>query len=133
MKLVSLQHENNLIEVHNNFLTGVETVYFNGIRVAKAFNWFAGVHQFRVENADTMQVDNYRVEFVTSFRKWYGVAIDIFKNGECILNESKRQHNEVFTLTIKGNKYRDYDRSGWYGEPQKEKASTPLYRENDLV
>ncbi|NJC24535.1 hypothetical protein [Neolewinella antarctica] len=136
MKLVTLQHENNLIEVRNNFLTGVETVYFNGTRVCREFNWFTGAHRFRVRNDDTGRVDLYEVNFHTSFRKWYGVAVDIVKNGDYIHNESGHGSKTITTVVIRSNEQNtplraDYDRQCWYGEARK--AERAVYLEGDLV
>ncbi|OAV44979.1 hypothetical protein [Lewinella sp. 4G2] len=132
MKIVSLKHDGNLIEVHNNFLTGVETVYFNGYRVARAFNWFSGVHEFMVSDESTGNVDHYRVEFTTSFRNWYGCAVDVLKNGICIHDESGRYPRQVYTYSVNNPRSQSgYDRSIWTDSA--EPVSRPLYNEADLV
>lgn len=130
MKLATLQIGNNTIEAHNNMWTGVETVYFNGQEVSKAFNWFHGVHKFSVLAEDGLAYDHYQVDFRFSFNSPACVAIDVFCNGECLLDQSgsnRRYRKNVPSprlLRAEGREerleLRQLDRS-------------PLYREEDLV
>ena len=133
MKLATFQDGHHTIEVHNNFLTGIETVYFDGHQVARAFNWFHGTHQFNVKNTATGRLDHYCVEFVTSFQKWCGVAVDIYKNGEAILHQSGNTKGSVYTLEVGGGVTDSdgYDRRAWTAEG--EPLAQPAYQEEDLV
>jgi len=129
MKLATLSIGNNLIEAHNNMWTGVETVFFNGQKVSEQFNWFHGIHKFSVPAEDGMADDHYQVDFRIDFTKSSAVSVDMYKNGECILDQS-------------GTNYRYSKRIG-HGHrdvlPRAERLelrqleNVPLYREEDLV
>ncbi len=130
MKLATLQIGNDVIEAHNNMWTGVETVYFNGQVVSKAFNWFHGVHKFSVLAEDGMAYDHYRVDFRFSFNAAAAVAIDVFRNGECILDQSGTNSRYRKVVTSQSSEStcgtRDY-------LELRQLDRSPLYREEDLV
>lgn len=130
MKLVTFPVGNDVIEVYNSLWSGVETVKFNGSVVSKHFNWFVGIHPFRVVNPDTNEIDHYRVEIRFSMSSSTCVTVDIFLNDQCLLNQSGR-HQQT-THLIGGNVRQDPNNYGvWIRE--KPTAATKLYREEDLV
>lgn len=129
MKLATLQIGNNVIEAHNNMWTGVETVFFNGQRVSKAFNWFHGVHKFTILADDGLSYDHYQVDFRFDFSNAAAVSVDMYLNGECILDQSGTNHrylNDVVHVQRNGSS------SGERLELRQLETS-PLYREEDLV
>ena len=129
MKLATLSIGNDLIEAHNNMWTGVETVFFNGQKVSEQFNWFHGIHKFSVPSEDGVTDDHYQVDFRVDFSKSSAVSVDMYKNGECVLDQSGTNHR--------------YSKRTVYGKrdflPREERLqlrqldSVPLYREEDLV
>jgi len=133
MKLVTFPIGNDTIEVYNSLWTGVETVKFNGQVVSKHFNWFKGIHPFRVVNPDTKQTDDYRVEIRFDMSSMTTVNVDIFLNGACIFDQSGR--NTAAPIFSSGTRERlqndPYDRRVWYREAQA--AERPAFREEDLV
>jgi len=133
MKIATLNIGNNTIETRNSMWTGVETVYFNGYRMSKQFNWFVGIHNFEALADDGINTDYYRVEFRFS---WTTGAIntDIFCNGECVLDMSGTNHRYVAAGNtalppLKDNRPAKAD---WLGR-RREKVAEKLYREEDLV
>ena len=89
MRLVSFPIGENLLEVHNNMWTGVESVTFNGRTVSRQFNWFEGIHNFTVMADDGVSVDDYRVEIRFTMA---GIVVDVYKNEICLLAGSRRAH-----------------------------------------
>lgn len=130
MKLATLRTGSDLIEAHNNMWTGVETVYFNGEEVSKAFNWFHGVHKFSVVAEDGLTQDHYRVDFRFSFNAASAVAVDVFCNGECILDQSGK--NRHYRKTVRSKHAHPAPVNEEYLE-LRQLDRTPLYREEDLV
>jgi len=133
MKIATLNIGNNIIETHNSMWTGIETVYFNGYRVSKQFNWFVGIHDFEILADDDVNTDYYRVEFRFSWTTGT-ISTDIYRNGECVLDMSGTNHRYATTGTnalpaLKDNRPAAAD---WLGRSRK-KATNPLYREEDLV
>lgn len=130
MKIASLTIGNNTIETFNSMWTGVETVYFNGVQVSKQFNWFVGIHEFQVLAEDGINTDYYRVEFRCDFSSEQFVKTDIFRNGECLLDQTGRNHRYTARpLPV----LRDNQPSQWNRSPNRQRRATPLYREEDLV
>jgi len=130
MKIASISIGNNLIETFNNMWTGVETVYFNGRRVSKQFNWFVGIHEFQVLADDGVNTDYYRVEFRTDFSSPQFIKTDIFRNGECVLDQTGKNYRYAANaLPPIPRQEAGLNAGGGY----RERASTPLYREEDLV
>lgn len=130
MKIASISIGNNTIETYNNMWTGVEKVYFNGYEVSRQFNWFVGIHEFQITADDGVNKDYYRVEFRTDFSSTQYVKTDIFRNGECILDQTGR-HFRYAANALPPLPDHKVQRSG-RGQ-RKEQVATPLYREEDLV
>ncbi len=130
MKIASISIGNNVIETFNNMWTGVETVYFNGHRVSKQFNWFVGIHEFQVLAEDGINTDYYRVEFRTDFSSPQYIKTDIFRNGECILDQTGKHYRYAANAlpAIPNHEVRHKSRGR-----RKERVTKPLYREEDLV
>jgi hypothetical protein len=133
MKIATLNLGNNIIETRNNIWTGVETVYFNGYRVSKQFNWFVGIHNFEALADDGVNTDYYRVEFRFSFTTG-AITTDIFRNGECVLDMSNTNHRYATPTATALPAPRDNRpaKGDWIGR-RAEKVAKPLYREEDLV
>ena len=129
MKLATLHIGNDVIEAHNNMWTGVETVYFNGQQVAKAFNWFHGVHKFTVLADDGFSYDHYQVDFRFDFKSASAVSVDMYLNGECILDQSGTNHRYLNDAV---HVRRENTTSGERLQLRQLETS-PLYREEDLV
>jgi len=130
MKVSSLHIGNNVIEARNNMWTGIETVYFNGRRVSRQFNWFVGIHEFEELADDGINMDYYRVEFRVNWGRMCMISADMYRNGECILNDSgvtNRFHPTAMPAT---DSYHNA-RRGWTDD--RERAANPVYREEDLV
>ena len=92
MKLISLNVGNDILEVHNNMWTGVETVTFNGYEVSRQFNWFRVDHDFSVSSEDGNGTDYFRV--VILMNSMAGITVDVYRNEETLLaqsNEAKRR------------------------------------------
>ena len=133
MKLAELHLDGDIITVHNSMWTGVETVYFNGRRVSRQFNWFVGIHHFNVVDQMTGYEDRYRVELRMSLSSAAMVSVDIFRNGVCVLDQSGRGPVTVTTKRDRrGGSADNYDRRPWTQGPEK-LASPPPFREEDLV
>lgn len=130
MKISSLTIGNNTIETFNSMWTGVETVYFNGVQVSKQFNWFVGIHEFQVPTDDGVNTDYYRVEFRCDFNSAQFVKTDIYRNGECLLDQTGRNHRYTSRPMPA---LRDNSPSQWNRSPARQRTATPLYREEDLV
>lgn len=130
MKIASISIGNNVIETFNNMWTGVETVFFNGQQVSKQFNWFVGIHDFQVLAEDGVNTDYYRVEFRTDFSSPQYIKTDIFRNGECILDQTGK-HYRYAANGLPNLPDRQVRRNEWEGS--KERVAKPLYREEDLV
>lgn len=129
MKLATLNIGNDVIEAHNNMWTGVETVYFNGKRVSKEFNWFHGVHKFSILAEDGYSYDYYQVDFRFDFNRASAVSVDIYRNGECVLDQSGTNHRyNGEALQIDSASFPQGDRL-----ELRELKTSPLYREEDLV
>ena len=132
MKIASLTLGHDVIEAHNNMLTGTETVVFNGQEVSRQFNVFSGTHRFEVLSADGSYVDVFRVEFRMSLAHWKGVAVDIFRNDECLLDQTgsnyRTRANELPRVARSRNRAR---RSAPQASPTARRQ--PLYRREDLV
>jgi len=130
MRIASITTGDNTIETHNNMWTGIETVYFNGYRVSKQFNWFVGIHEFEVPAKDGVNTDYYRVEFRTDFSSANYIKTDIFRNGECILDQTGKHYRYAANALPPVPDHRV--RHNNYGQRKKQMAR-PLYREEDLV
>lgn len=130
MKIASISIGNNTIETFNNMWTGIETVYFNGQQVSKQFNWFVGIHEFQVAAEDGVNTDYYRVEFRTDFNSAQFIKTDIFRNGECVLDQTGKHYRYAANALppISDHSVR-HDSRG----KRKEPVARPLYREEDLV
>lgn len=128
MKIGELHLDGDIITVHNNMWTGVESVYFNGQIVCERFAWFFGTHQFNVEDEATGRIDRFRVEVRTSLESATMCKATIYRN-DIKLYDSTDKHTRP--MTVSRERADNYDRSGWYGEPQRQ--AQPLYREEDLV
>ena len=128
MKIGELHLDGDIITVHNNMWTGVESVYFNGQIVCEQFAWFFGTHRFNVEDPVTERTDRFRVEVRTSLESACMCKATIFRNDVEVYDSTKKQSRPV---TVQRQQQDNYDRSGWYAEPQRQ--AQPLYREEDLV
>jgi hypothetical protein len=130
MKIASISIGNNTIDTYNNMWTGIEKVYFNGNEVSKQFNWFVGIHEFQVTADDGINTDYYRVEFRTDFNSAQFIKTDIFRNGECILDQTGKHYRYAANAlpALSDHKVRHDDRGR-----RKTRATAPLYREEDLV
>lgn len=133
MKIATLNIGNNTIETRNSMWTGIETVYLNGRRVSKQFNWFVGIHHFDAIAEDGINTDYYRVEFRFCWSTG-ATNTDIFRNGECVLDMSGTHfryaaNGSTALPSLKDNRPAKAD---WLGR-RKEKVAAPLYREEDLV
>lgn len=126
MKIASLAIGNNTIEAYNSMWTGIETVYFNGIRVSKQFNWFVGIHEFQVLADDGINTDYYRVDFRFSFNSMSCITVDVFRNGECLLDQSGTNYRHAANALPVLPANRGYHH-------RKERVAAPLYRDEDLV
>ena len=126
MKIASLAIGNNTIEAYNSMWTGIETVYFNGIRVSKQFNWFVGIHEFQVMADDGVNTDYYRVDFRFSFNNMSCITVDVFRNGECLFDQSGNNYRHAANAlpVLPAN-------SGYHH--RRERVAAPLYQEEDLV
>lgn len=80
MRLVSVFYGNHEISVHNNMWTGVESVRYNGEKVASQFSWFGAVHKFTVE--EDGQLADYEVEVGFTLS---GIGANIWRNETPIL------------------------------------------------
>ncbi len=130
MKIASISIGNNIIETHNNMWTGIETVYFSGRRVSKQFNWFVGIHNFEVLADDGVNTDYYRVEFRTDFSSAQFIKTDIFRNGECVLDQTGKHYRYAANaLPAIPNHEARHDARG----KRLERAPQRLYRDEDLV
>ena len=130
MKIASIAIGNNVLETFNNMWTGVETVRFNGVEVSRQFNWFVGIHEFQVLADDGINTDYYRVEFRCDFGSEQFVKTDVFRNGECLLDQTGRNHRYA-TKPLPA--LRDNRPSQWNRPPVRQRTPAPLYREEDLV
>ncbi|MCX8211798.1 MAG: hypothetical protein OTI34_12165 [Lewinella sp.] len=130
MKIAGISIGNNTIDTYNNMWTGIEKVYFNGCPVSKQFNWFVGIHEFQVTADDGVNTDYYRVEFRIDFSSTQYIKTDIFRNGECVLNQTGKYHRYAANAlpVFSDHKAPHDDR-----KQRKENIAASLYREEDLV
>jgi hypothetical protein len=82
MKVMTLHHNGNQIEIHNS-MTGKETIYYNKEEVSSKWSLFGTLHSFTVEE-DGILID-YKV---TSLLHVYGVGFDVWRDGEPIITFS---------------------------------------------
>lgn len=118
MKLISFNIGKDILEVHNNMWTGVETVTYNGYEVSRQFNWFRGDHDFAISTDDGNGTDYFRVVILMGMA---GITVDVYRNEETLLaqsSEAKRRSSP--------NRARNARRS---------RVTNPeaLYHEEDLV
>lgn len=82
MKLLTLYHNGNTIEVHNT-MSGKEKIYYNEEEVSEKWSMFGALHSFSVTE-DGEEVD-YKV---TTALHINGIGCDIWRAGEPLLTFS---------------------------------------------
>lgn len=96
MKIITVYSDNNILELHNSFLFGKETVKYNGKVVSSKYSLFGYTHSFSVDE------NGQKISFRVRFRFGLPAAFDIFKNGEPIIESPRQQFWRIgyFTLGV---------------------------------
>ncbi len=82
MKIITLQLGDNKIELHNSFW-GKETVKVNNQVVSSHYSFIGSGHKFDItENGE-------EVSYEAKFRLGFGVAFDLYRNGDVVLESPK--------------------------------------------
>lgn len=126
MKIASFSIDNYHIEMYNNMWTGVETVYVNGRRVSRQFNWFHGIHRFSLPASDGVAIDHYRVDFRFSWTSMTMITTDLARNGVPLMKNSEPLYTPLNPPAIQHPGFHDR-------LELRQLDARPLYREEDLV
>ena len=106
MRILSLPIHDDLLEIHNNILTGEEKVYFNGQLASSGHSLFGRTHYFTADAPDGQGIDKFRVEIGMTW--WGSITVDVFRNDRCLLASSKTPVSRVDPRILPDNESKPY-------------------------